>query len=147
MQPVEALRTVIDTTRTAAENWFEDEEARRLKAADVCEALLDQAIPLARFQCYVTVEAIGKKSKLGLGDYTICALTIPGLKNALVGLSMEEVTVYIQLWERMQEGTEMLSGYQGKTKNLGFRNWLADIDRFNAEREQFAGVVNGPTQG
>jgi hypothetical protein len=28
----------------------------------------------------------------------------------------------------------MLCGYQGQTKNLGFRNWLKDIDRHNQER-------------
>ena len=84
----------------------------------------------------VTVEGIDKGSKLGLGDYTICSTTISGIKNGLIGLSMEPVSVYVRLWERFDDTAEMLSGYQGKTKCMAFRSWLADIDRFWVEREQ-----------
>jgi hypothetical protein len=59
-------------------------------------------------------------------------LDIPSIKNGLIGLSMEPVSVYIQLWEHREEGKfDMVCGYQGQTKNLGFRNWLRDIDRHN----------------
>jgi hypothetical protein len=138
MQPVEALRRTIDRARGAGDGRSIDpddiEEKKDQEALGICEAFFEAALPVARFQCMVTIEGIGPKSKLGLGDYTVCGLTIPAIKNALIGLSMEKVSVYVRLWERHQQGSEMLSGYQGQTKCLQFRNWLADIDRWEAER-------------
>lgn len=114
-----------------AENEQEDLEfGRDEEAIKLVSDILTVAVPMARFRCYVTIEKIGTKSKLGLGDFTICGLDISSIKNGLVGLSMEPLSVYIQLWEHREEGKfDMICGYQGQTKNLGFRNWLKDIDR------------------
>ena len=140
MQPVDAFRRVIAAAQGAEDGRSIDpsdpEHLKDREAISICQALMYSALPMARFECMVTVEGIGPGSKLGLGDYTACALTIAGVKNGLVGLSMEKVTVYVRLWERMQQGSEMLSGYQGDTKTLKFRNWLKDIDRWDAERPQ-----------
>lgn len=108
-----------------AENLKRDQEAIKL-----CERILSVAVPIARFRCFVSIERIEPKSKLGLGDFAVSGLDISSIKNGLIGLSMEPVSVYIQLWEHREEGKfDMLCGYQGQTKNLGFRNWLRDIDR------------------
>jgi hypothetical protein len=105
------------------------------EAITLCEQILTVAVPIARFRCYVTVEQVSPKAKIGLGDYAISGIDIPAIKNGLIGLSMEFCNVYIQLWEHREEGKfDMLCGYQGQTKNLGFRNWLKDIDRHNQER-------------
>jgi hypothetical protein len=120
------------------------------EALKICTDILSVAVPLARFRCYVTVEKISmsNRSKLGLGDFTIAGLDIPSIKNGLVGLSMEPVSVYVQLWEHREEGKfDMVCGYQGQTKTLGFRNWLKDIDRYNAPREtNHIQVSNGASQ-
>lgn len=146
MQPTEALQTVIETSRSFAEHHCgaelgcgmspeeEENERRILEAADLCRSFLDTAVPLARFRCYVTIEGLNPKSKLGLGDFTVCGTSIPAIKNGLIGLSMEKVQARILLWELQQEKADMISGYQGDTKTLGFRNWLADIDRHEVER-------------
>lgn len=105
------------------------------EAITLCEQILTVAVPIARFRCYVTVEQVNPKAKIGLGDFAISGIDIAAIKNGLIGLSMEYCNVYIQLWEHREEGKfDMLCGYQGQTKNLGFRNWLKDIDRHNQER-------------
>lgn len=146
----QALQTVLAAARkhaVAEDATLEDKDAF-FSALELCEQILTVAVPIARFRCYVTVEKIGSKSKLGLGDFTIAGLDIPAIKNGLVGLSMEPLSVYIQLWEHREEGKfDMVCGYQGQTKNLGFRNWLKDIDRHNAPREtNVIQVSNGSSQ-
>lgn len=150
MQPVEALQEIIAAAEKRGLVAPTQEERDRLAQADqICRSFLDAVAPapIARFHCYVTVEGIGPKSKLGLGDFTVSGLTIPSIKNGLIGLSMEKVSVYVRLWERHQQGSEMLSGYQGQTKCLQFRNWLADIDRWEAERPQQQIEVGRGPQG
>lgn len=134
MQPTEALQRTIDLAndRLGQDIWEEGDPG--VEAVGICKSFLDTAVPLARFRCYVTVEGLGPKSKLGLGDFTVCGTTIPAIKNGLIGLRMEKVQARILLWELQQDKADMISGYQGDTKTLGFRNWLADIDRHEVER-------------
>jgi len=146
MQPTEALQIVIDTSQLFAKHHCgaelgagmsaeeEENEKRIIEAAELCSTFLNAAVPIARFRCYVTVEGVGPKSRLGLGNFTICGTSIPAIKNGLTGLRMEKVQARILLWELQQEKTDMISGYQGDTKTLSYRNWLADIDRHEAER-------------
>jgi hypothetical protein len=153
VQASQALQRVLGIAREFSHELCIDkddgtEEAenlnRDLEAITLCEQILTVAVPIARFRCYVTVEKVGLKSKLGLGDFAVSGIDISSIKNGLVGLSMEEVSVYIQLWEHREEGKfDMLCGYQGKTKNLGFRNWLKDIDRHQAEKQTNAIQMNG----
>lgn len=142
MQAVEALQVTLKlaTERHDQEIWPEDDRGQ--EAIELCKSFQNTAVPLARFRCYVTIEGLNPKSKLGLGDFTICGLTIPSIKNGLIGLRMEKVQARCLLWELKQDGTaDMISGYQGDTKTLGFRNWLADIDRHEPERPE----VQAPT--
>jgi hypothetical protein len=120
------------------------EFAKRDEAIKLCEQILTVAVPIARFRCYVTVEQVSPKAKIGLGDYAISGVDISAIKNGLIGLSMEYCNVYIQLWEHREEGKfDMLCGYQGQTKNLGFRNWLKDIDRHQELKQTNAIQMNG----
>lgn len=134
MQPVEALQKTIDLATNRLDQDIWEEGAPEVEAVAICKTFLDTAVPIARFRCYVTVEGVGPKSKLGLGDFTVCGTSIPAIKNGLIGLRMEKVHARILLWELQQENADMISGYQGDTKTLGFRNWLADIDRHEVER-------------
>lgn len=148
MQAAQALQRVIARARGAEDGRSIDpddpEELADEEAMTLCEQILTVAIPIARFRCYVTVEKIGNKAKIGLGDFAINSIDIAGIKNGLIGLSMEHVSVYIQLWEHREEGKfDMLCGYQGQTKNLGFRSWLRDIDRHQIEKPTNAIQMNG----
>lgn len=149
MQLSQALQRVLGIARQnredvgPAENDQEETEfAQDEEAIKQVEEILTVAVPLARFRCYVTVEKVGPKSRLGLGNFSVSAVEIPAIKNGLIGLSMEPVNVYVQLWEHREEGKfDMLSGYQGATKTLGYRNWLKDIDRFQRDPSTPTNVI------
>lgn len=99
-------------------------------AVAVCQAMLNTAIPVARFRAHVSIEGVTGNTKLGLSEFTVSAVNIDGIKSGLVGLSMEGLAVYASLWEQRATGADMLSGYQGNTKTKGFREWLKQIDQF-----------------
>lgn len=145
MQATEALERVLARAENVGDYLVPgDQEARDAQAKEfslddeaiaICRSFQNTAVPLSRFRCFVTIEKIGQKSKLGLGDYVVTATAISGIKNGLVGLSMEKVTILARLWEHTEGGRfDMISGYQGDSKTLQFRNWLADIDRHEVER-------------
>lgn len=139
MQPIEALQRTIDTAIGADDGRSIDPDNPEYildqEAIAICRSFLDAAIPIARFRCYVTIEGLNPKGRLGLGDYTICGTSIPSIKNGLLALRMEKVHARILLWELQQEKADMISGYQGDTKTIGYRNWLAQIDQYEAERD------------
>ena len=137
MQAVEALTRLIalgddelkknSTYGTEAQGLSSSEEELATAVA-VGQAMLNTALPVARFRAHVTLDKIGPSSKLGLGDFTVCGTSISSIKNGLIGLSHEGVEVHVSLWEQKAAGADMLSGYQGHSKSRNFRLWLADID-------------------
>lgn len=144
MQAVEALTRLIalgdaelkmnSTYGTEAQELSPNEEELSTSVA-VAQAMLNTALPVARFRAHVTIDKIGPSSKLGLGDFTACGVSIPSIKNGLIGLSHEGVEVHVSLWEQKATGADMLSGYQGHSKSRNFRLWLADIDAFEGTPE------------
>lgn len=138
MQAVEALTRLIKVTDLAileAKNQINMEDSilaseveQNGVAVAVGQAMLNTALPVARFRAHVTIDKIGPSSKLGLGDFTVCGTSISSIKNGLIGLSHEGVEVHVSLWEQKAAGADMLSGYQGRSKSRNFRLWLADID-------------------
>lgn len=138
MQAVEALTRLIKVTDLAileAKNQVNMEDSILASeveqngiAVAVGQAMLNTALPVARFRAHVTIDKIGPSSKLGLGDFTVCGTSISSIKNGLIGLSYEGVEVHVSLWEQKAAGADMLSGYQGHSKSRNFRLWLADID-------------------
>lgn len=145
MQPVEALTRLIQVTdlsiaEAKSQINMEDsiiafEVEQNEVAVAIGQAMLNTALPVARFRAHVTIDKIGLSSKLGLGDFTVCGVSIPSIKNGLIGLSHEGVEVHVSLWEQKATGADMLSGYQGHSKSRNFRLWLADIDAFEGTPE------------
>jgi len=138
MQPVEALTRLIQVTDLSiaeAKSQINMEDSivaseieQNEVAVAIGQAMLNTAIPVARFRAHVTIDNIGPSSKLGLGDFTVCGVSIPAIKNGLIGLSHEGVEVHVSLWEQKASGADMLSGYQGHSKSRNYRLWLASID-------------------
>lgn len=96
-------------------------------AISTVQAVLNTAMPVARFRCFVSVE-VGKKPKGPIrDDYTICAPTIEGITAGLIGLAQTRVDVHATLWEQRAMGAEMLSGYQGPTKVGRYRSWVESL--------------------
>ena len=145
MQPVEALTRLIQVTDLSIaeaksqinmeDSLVASEIEQNEVAVAVAQAMLNTALPVARFRAHVTIDKIGPSSKLGLGDFTVCGVSIPSIKNGLIGLSHEGVEVHVSLWEQKATGADMLSGYQGHSKSRNFRLWLADIDAFEGTPE------------
>lgn len=145
MQAVEALTRLIKTTDLSIaeaksqinmeDSIIASEIEQNEVAVAVAQAMLNTALPVARFRAHVTIDKIGPSSKLGLGDFTVCGVSIPSIKNGLIGLSHEGVEVHVSLWEQKATGADMLSGYQGHSKSRNFRLWLADIDTFEGTPE------------
>lgn len=121
MQPVEAITRVIALAdgMTAPPGSLlrevlhtEEEQEQNTLAIGVVQAMLNTALPVARFRCFVKLET---GSDTG-SEYTICATKIEEIVAALKPLTRITMTVYISLWEQRPLGADMLSGYQGKTK-------------------------------
>lgn len=139
MQPVEALTRLIalgdaelkqNLTYGTDHQELSPNEEQLSTALAIGQAMLNTAIPVARFRAHVTIDKIGPSSKMGLGDFTVCGVSIPCIKNGLIGLSHEANEVHVTLWEQKATGADMLSGYQGHSKSKNYRLWLAAIDDF-----------------
>lgn len=138
MQPVEALTRLIEASdrmvnQVLVEDLKEGDDIPQytqdlMTATAIGQAMLNTAIPVARFRAHVNIDSIGPSSKMGLGDFTVSGVSIPCIKNGLIGLSHEGVEVHVTLWEQKSTGADMLSGYQGHSKSRNYRLWLASID-------------------
>lgn len=121
MQAVEALtrliaiadRRGIDSDKELAERLKDsDEAAKDQLASSIAQAMLNTALPVARFRCFVQIESGKRKGR----EFTICAVNIEDIIAALGPLSTTATKVYINLWEQRATGADMLEGYQGWTR-------------------------------
>jgi hypothetical protein len=114
-----------------------ESEQELATATAVITAMLNTALPIARFRVFVEVDPIQPKVKSVkerpvVAEFTGCAVTVGGVRSAIQGLSIEATNVRIMLFEQRHNGAEMISAYQGKTKTLAYRNWLKELDLFNS---------------
>lgn len=140
MRAVEAMTRVIELSAYTMglhqsqrpENDPESDEYKNDEAAvAIVTAMLNTAIPIARFRIHCEfVETAKKSSGIGNFDFTVCATSVPSLKASVKHLRREEGDVYISLWEQHPDRAEMLVGYQGPTQSQNFRNWLSQLDAF-----------------
>lgn len=121
MQPVEAITRLIALAdnRHDGRSVDPDNENEKLDelAVTVVQAMLNTALPVARFRCFVKIDS---GSEEGL-EYTICAVKIEEVVCALMPLTRATREVYVQLWEQRATGADMLAGYQGWTRLIGRR--------------------------
>lgn len=125
MQPLEALTRLIaladgmtappeSPTRNVLHS--EEDQQQNEVAISVCQAMLNTALPVARFRAFVKLES-GPNEGL---EFTICAVKITEIVAALMPLTLRPVKVYISLWEQRATGADMLAGYQGLSrKSIG----------------------------
>lgn len=123
MQPVEAITRVMHLAdgMTAPPGsplrevlHTEEEDKQNTLAIGICQAMLNTALPVARFRCFVRVESGVDAGR----EYTVCATKIEEIVAALRPLARcrQPTALYVSLWEQKAMGAEMLSGYQGKTR-------------------------------
>lgn len=134
MQAVEALTLLIalgdqtlslnSTVGTDNPELSENEETLKT-AISIAQAMLNTALPVARFRCFIKIE-----SGFQLGrEYTICSPIIEDIVAALYPLSLLRVDVYITLWEQRSTGADMLEGFQGRARSVSRPGLDAYLDR------------------
>lgn len=149
MQPVEALLrliTIADRSATPTSGTFAidpasdfipdaptDEQVQDQLAVSIVQAILNTALPIARFRVFVKIES-GRESGR---EYVICAVNIEDVVAAIYPLTQMARNVYVTLWEQRATGAEMLEGYQGPTRTLmkkSFRAYLESMDKYSVKR-------------
>lgn len=124
MTPVEAMTILIglgdgalklnSTFGTDAPELSESEERLQL-AVSVAQAILNTAVPVARFRCFVKIESGREEGR----EFTICSPNIEDIVAALYPLSTLARKVYVTLWEQRPTGADMIEAYQGWTRARG----------------------------
>jgi hypothetical protein len=110
-----------------------DEMDRREIAVSICHAMLNTAIPVARFRAFVEVDDLQpKRSKVQeeravLHEFTVCAVDMDGIMSGLIGVSSIPTNVRLTIWEQRPDGADMISGYQGQTKTMKYRQFLRGL--------------------
>jgi hypothetical protein len=99
-------------------------------AISVVTAMLNTALPIARFRAFVQVDGSTMHKRVVKDEFTVCSTTIDGIRSGLVGLREYRTNVHVTLWEQRSTGADMLSGYQGPTKITRYRSWLSSLDSF-----------------
>lgn len=143
MQPVEAITRVMHLAdgMTAPPGsplrevlHTEEEQEQNTLAIGICQAMLNTALPVARFRCFVRIESGGSSGH----EYTVCATKIEEIVTALRPLTLYSTSVYVSLWEQKPMGADMLSGYQGKSKVMlrsrtkgGLAAYLASLSKYS----------------
>lgn len=123
MQAVEALTRLIKMADETMESTCIDPESldqddpslQRFQqdkvAIAIIQSMLNTALPVARFRCFVRIESGKAKGR----EYTLCATRIEDIVAALHPLSRTRCDVYVLLFEQRATGANALDGYQGST--------------------------------
>lgn len=141
MQPIEALTRVI-----AMADYFKHEEgghpdpdrqAQDDLAVSICQAMLNTAIPVARFRCFIRIES----GKYEGTEFTVCSSKIEDIQASLDSIRRYPMvrSLYVSLWEQRATGADMLVAFQGKsrTKTHGrldqFGDYINELDKYKVE--------------
>lgn len=130
MSPLEAmtqllsLAGIMSAPPSSHQPRTEEEQERDQLAISICQAMLNTAIPVARFRAHVSLD--------DGPEYTICATSIPSLQSGLESLLIRPQQGQVTVWEQRAQGADMLSGYQGFTKSKQYRLWLKSLHEHEA---------------
>lgn len=138
MQAVEALQRLISMAdelvglHPSQRPANEEDSSEDKIAIAIIQAMLNTALPVARFRCFVRIEsgkAMGR-------EYTLCATRIEDIVAALHPLSRVKTDVYVLLFEQRADGADTLDCYQGTTKTFTrasqshFANYLESLRKY-----------------
>lgn len=139
MQSVEALTILIglgdaalklNGTHGSEAPEYSDAEQQLQLAVSVAQAMLNAAIPVARFRCFVKIESGLSKGR----EFTVCSPIIEDIVAALEPMNHRKIDVYITLWEQRATGAEMIESYQGPTRTMrsnSFVKYLNGLRRYS----------------
>lgn len=110
-----------------------DEMDRKEVAVSICQAMLNTAIPVARYRAFVEVDDVQpKRTKVQAEravrhEFTVCAVDMDGILSGLIGVTTVPTNVRLTIWEQRADGADMISGYQGQTKTMKYRQFLQGL--------------------
>jgi hypothetical protein len=100
-------------------------------ATAVVTAMLNTALPVARYRVFVEVAHVHKKmsdlNAVTVGEYTLCGVNMSQVKNGLAGLYAADADVRITVFEQRADGADMVEGYEGFTRSHGYRAWYRNL--------------------
>lgn len=110
-----------------------DEMDRKEVAVSICQAMLNTAIPVARYRAFVEIDdyqpkrTAAQKDREVLHQFTVCAVDMDGILSGLIGVTSLPTNVRLTIWEQRADGADMISGYQGQTKTMKYRQFLQGL--------------------
>ena len=110
-----------------------DEMDRKEIAVSICQAMLNTAIPVARYRAFVQVDDVQPKrtphqaGRAVEHEFTVCAVDMGGILSGLIGVTAVPTNVRVTIWEQRADGADMISGYQGQTKTMKYRQFLQGL--------------------
>lgn len=110
-----------------------DEMDRKELAVSICQAMLNTAIPVARYRAFVEIDDYQPKrtrvqeDRAVLHQFTVCAVDMDGILSGLIGVTSLPTNVRLTIWEQRADGADMISGYQGQTKTMKYRQFLQGL--------------------
>lgn len=145
MNPIEALTRLV----AMADRYLEGDRARRVDleeggpeleemdrkelAVSIVQAMLNTAIPVARYRASVELDEVQPKRKefqqemSARYEYTISAINMSGIISGLCGVTYVPTNVRITVWEQHPGKVEMVTGYQGPTKSQQYREFIRGL--------------------
>src|ERR1041384_3892988 len=78
-------------------------------AISVVQAVLNTALPIAKWRCFVQVEHKSKARGRVRDEFTVCAPNIHGILGGIIALQDHRINVHVTLWEQKPMGAEMIS--------------------------------------
>ena len=125
LRTMRELITNPDYSGELTADWHKNREDTEVAVA-VCQAIMNTALPIARFRAHVEVTPVdGEKGHRR--EFTVCAVDIPGIQAGLVGVKGYTGSVLATLWEQKAGGADMLSGHQGYCKGPLFSKWIKSL--------------------
>lgn len=147
MTPLEAMHMLIALGDRYFENLVESEalpelspdDERLLRANTLIRKMLDTALPVARFRCFVSVDKATTIHKSPItAEYTICSPTIEGVIAGLIGLSENRTDVQATLWEQRTASADMISGWQGRSRSPSYKRWIKSLEVYSNIKEKLS---------
>lgn len=147
MQALEAMQRVIALAdellglHPTQRPGNEDKEQEEV-AISICQAMLNTAMPVARFRAFVEVDRDQPKrtkfqeSVAPRDEFTVCGVTMDNIIAGLIGITHVPTNVKVSIFEQRADGADMLCGYQGQTK--GKAEWGRFINQLKL-------IENSPT--
>lgn len=126
MNALEAMTRLIqlgiETLSLDSENMDPEYTESVETAVAVCQAMLNTAIPIARFRMHVSLPET-------VPDFTVSSPSTKALIDVLQLIREKKKNQLIRasLWEQHANRAEMLHGFEGNTRADGFKYWIHQV--------------------